>query len=150
MPKIALYSVNALSKEFGRDRRTIDKIVAHIEPAEIRGRTKFYRLADVEDALKSKCENAPLRDLKLTEEIRKLRLANDSKEKKLVERSRICGAIERLSNRINPMLEQKLEREYPQAISLTPEDMPRCRILGANLADAIRKEFRSFSDEWKQ
>lgn len=80
---------------------------------------------------------------------RKLRIANDLKEKKLVQRSDVCATIERLHRRIFPMLETKLTKEYPTAVAPTPEDAPRCRIMGQNLLDAIMVEWRSFADEWK-
>jgi hypothetical protein len=149
MAKSDLFSVNALSKQFGHDRRTIDKLVAHIEPAKVEGKTKFYRLADVEAALKSKGEAAPLREQKLREEIRKLQIDNDTKEKKLIERSSVCSKFERIAGWIGPMLEQKLTREYPQAVAPTPADIPRCKIIGQNLCDSIMREIQSYAEEWK-
>jgi hypothetical protein len=80
---------------------------------------------------------------------RKLKIRNDRDEGKVVERAKVCAAIERLANRIVPMLSQKLEREMPQAVAMTPEDMPRCHIIGRNINDAILREFHGFAEEWK-
>lgn len=64
-----LYSVNALSKLTGRDRRTLDKALVHVAPARTDGARKLYRLADVEQALEARGGGDSYTELRL-EQIR--------------------------------------------------------------------------------
>ena len=47
-----LYTVSALAVELGVDRRTLAKHLAAVEPADVRGRSKRWRMRDVFAALK--------------------------------------------------------------------------------------------------
>ena len=47
----ALYSISGLATEFRMDRRTVAKRLADLRPAEVRGRTRLYRLSDAAQAL---------------------------------------------------------------------------------------------------
>ena len=46
-----LYSISGLATEFRIDRRTVAKRLADVRPAQVRGRTRLYRMSDVAQAL---------------------------------------------------------------------------------------------------
>ena len=139
------YSVNALSKLTGKDRRTIDKAVVGITPARTVGKTKYYRLLDVEAALKEK-PGRSLRDEKLIEEIRKLRLANDREEEKLITKARVKASMRRCLTPAAAMLEQRLVNEYPTGVAGL--DVPQARIYGKRLCDELLGFLQLFEKEW--
>jgi hypothetical protein len=143
----AVFSVNALAKQFGHDRRTIDRFVAHIEPARVDGKTKFYRLADVEAALKEKGSAAPLREQKLAEEIRKLRIYNDAKEGKMEQRAVTVARIQRLGQDVCAYL-GAVAKEKPATLAMTPEDIPRVRIEFQKVCDEMLRKFQGFAEHW--
>src|SRR5690348_13587971 len=58
-----------------------------------------------------------LKDQKLNEEIRKLRIANDLKEKELIRRSLVIDAHAKMAEQVRKLLEQKLENEYPGMVA---------------------------------
>lgn len=57
------WSVNALATELGRDRRTIAKRLAEagVEPVEVNGRVRLYRLRDALDVLEAPPSPQPAR-----------------------------------------------------------------------------------------
>lgn len=134
------YSVNRLSELTGADRRTLNKIIVanELQPVGQEGTAKLYRLEDVQAALAKKPDKS-LKDEKLSEEIRKLRLRNDKEEGKLVPKSAVVETVLAWEGEQAPIIEQKLEREYPASVAPTPDDVPRVRIFGAQLNDEIRK-----------
>ena len=121
------YSVNALSKLTGKDRRTLDKLLVGVSPTRTVGTAKFYRLADVEAKLQEKPSKS-LKDEKTIEEIRKLRMANDLAAKLLIERSKVKESMRRCLSPMAATLEQRLVNEFPTAVAGL--DVPQCRILG--------------------
>jgi len=138
------YSVNALSALLGNDRRTIDKAVVNVKPTRIEGKTKFYKLEDVEAALAR--NESPLKDEKLLEEIRKIRIANDEKENLVVRTSKVADSIRRCLTPMIAALEQRLVNEYPTAVAGL--DVPQARVYGKRLFDEIIEYLRSFEKEW--
>lgn len=138
------YSVNALSKLLGSDRRTIDKAVVDVQPTRVEGKTKFYRLQEVEAALQKK--KSSLRDHKLFQEIRKLRIANDKEERLVVLRSKVADSIRSCLSPAVATLEQRLVNEYPTAVAGL--DVPQARIYGKRLCDELLGYFQSLDKEW--
>lgn len=142
-----LYSVNALSKITGRDRRTLDKIIVGVVPAgKVRG-SKAYRLEDVEKAMAAKPDKG-LREQKISEEIRKLRIRNDKDDGKLVPAEWVMEGDARILSRVDQILEQKLSNEYPSAVAGL--DVPQARVYGKRLGDQIRAEFHKLKEERKR
>src|SRR5215831_1416206 len=45
------YTIHELTRLTDRDRKTIEKAIAHCSPAHVAGKIKYYRLSDVEVAL---------------------------------------------------------------------------------------------------
>jgi hypothetical protein len=133
------YSVNRLSELTGADRRTINKAIATNEIAHVGmdGNAKLYAIADIEAALAKKSDKS-LKDEKLSEEIRKLRIKNDRDEGKLVLKSAVVQTVVEWEGEESPIIEQKLEREWPASVASTPEDVPRVRMFGMQLNDTIR------------
>jgi hypothetical protein len=139
------YSVNALSKLLGYDRRTIDKALVGIEPTRVEGKTKFYKLSEVEKALREK-KNSKLKDQKLIEEIRKLRIANDKEEGLTVAKGKVNDSMRRCLSPAVATIEQRLVNEYPTAVAGL--DVPQARIYGRRLADELIAFLRAFEKEW--
>jgi hypothetical protein len=86
-----------------------------------------------------------LRDQKMAEEIRKLRIRNDKDEGKLVPMDWIASGDTRILARVDQILEQKLSNEYPSAVAGL--DVPQARVYGKRLGDQIREEFNKLKEE---
>jgi hypothetical protein len=84
--------------------------------------------------------DAPLREQKLSEEIRKLRIKNDRDSGALVSRRVIQDFLAKLAAGIDQALEQKLCNEYPSAVAGL--DTAQARIYGKRLGDDIRRQCR--------
>jgi hypothetical protein len=88
-----------------------------------------------------------LKDQKLNEEIRKLKIANDNKEGRLIDRSKGLEVLGRMAERMRKALEQKLCNEYPsQVVSL---EVPQARVFGKRLFDAVMVDFQGACEEWR-
>jgi len=139
------YSVNALSKLTGRDRRTLDKALMGVAPTRVEGRTKFYRLEDVEAALRK--PGSSLKDQKTIEEIRKLKLDNDEKAALLVTKASVKASLRRSLAPAVAILEQRLVNEYPTAVAGL--DVPQARIYGKRLCDELLGFLQQLEKEWQ-
>lgn len=99
------------------------------------------------DELKVSGDNLSLKEQKINEEIRKLKIANDLKEKQLVRRADVLAAQAGMAAKIKQVLEQKLENEYPSAVA--GMDVAQARIYGRRVHDAILVEHQKLCDLWK-
>jgi hypothetical protein len=88
-----------------------------------------------------------MKQAKLAEEHRKLKIANDYKERKLILVDSVKACVSRVLARVDQILEQKLSNEYPAAVAGL--DVPQSRIYGKRLGDQIRTEFQGLKEEWK-
>lgn len=138
------YSVNALSKLLGKDRRTIDKALVDVAPTRTEGKTKFYRLADVEQALRER--SVKLRDDKIREEIRKLERENDFEEGKLVLRSVVCETMTTCLSAMIAILEQHIVNELPTAAAGL--DVPQLRIVVKRYLDNALVSCQQLANKW--
>jgi hypothetical protein len=103
-------------------------------------------IAGNEDKLKASGDGLSLKDQTLNEEIRKLRIANDLREKELIKRSLVIEAHAKTAEQIRKLLEQKLENEYPGLVAGL--DAPQARVFGKRLHDQIINEFKGFAKAW--
>jgi hypothetical protein len=76
------------------------------------------------------------RDEKLREEIRRLRIANDAKEGRLVERAWVAERMQRAAGDLNN-LRAKWEAELPMKFAETNGDVPECRMILRGVFDEI-------------
>lgn len=136
------FSIRGLSAELGKDRATIARLVAGITPVSGSGSRKRYRIGDVEAAMAAK-PGKSLRDEKLGEEIRKLRIRNDKEERVTIPRNEVSQAVQKCLGPVATMLEQKLVNEYPAAVA--GMDVPQARIFGRRLVDTILVAFTDLS-----
>lgn len=90
---------------------------------------------------------ADLKDQKLNEEVRKLRLSNDQKEAKLVPRAAGAEAIRKTIGLVGPILEQKLQNELPTVMAGI--DPSQGRVYGKRLTDEILLKFQDCERFWK-
>lgn len=83
---------------------------------------------------------------KLKEEHRRLKLANDTKEGKLILRSAVADEFARVFGPVMAQVEQKLVNEYPGAVAgLEPE---AARVYGKRVYDAILEAHRQAAEKW--
>jgi len=87
-----------------------------------------------------------LKDSKLFEEIRRLRLRNDRDERRLVPMAWVQSRHSAVAARVGGILRQKLEVEYPNAAAGL--DVRGARVYGKRLNDDIMGEFQKLQNEW--
>jgi hypothetical protein len=87
-----------------------------------------------------------LKDQKIREEIRKLRIANDAKERALVSRARVIEAIDRTQASIDTLTESKLVNEWPHEVAGL--DVNKAREYGRKLKDEMMGEIRKMAEYW--
>lgn len=89
-----------------------------------------------------------LKQEKLKEEVRRLKIDNDRNDKILVDSRSIIQSISEVGAKVRSILDRKLRVEYPKAVNgLT---IPQTAKFGQVLADQIMAEFRSLEDEWPE
>lgn len=76
------------------------------------------------------------RDEKIREEIRKLRIANDAKEGRLIERAWVAERMQRTAGDLNN-LRAKWEAEMPLNFAATNGDITECRTILRGIFDEI-------------
>lgn len=87
-----------------------------------------------------------LRDQKIAEEVRKLRLKNDRDEAKLIPVEDVRQIHAEILARVDGILEQKLSNEYPSAVAGL--DVAQARVYGKRLGDQVRGEFQKLAEKW--
>lgn len=87
-----------------------------------------------------------LRDQKLAEEVRKLKLRNDRDEGRLIQVESVNRTVAGVLARVDQILEQKLSNEYPSAVAGL--DVPQARVYGKRLGDQLREEFQKLGAQW--
>lgn len=90
-------------------------------------------------------DSGSLKDQKIKEEIRKLKIKNDRDEKLSVLKTEVASSIRRCLSKITPMLEQKLINEYPTVVSGL--GVAEVRIYSRRLNDALLVEFQKLKSE---
>lgn len=88
-----------------------------------------------------------LRDQKLKEEIRKLRVVNDAKQGALASRAKVAASLRAMAGKVRAILDQKLEQEMPAAMAGL--DVPGARVYGKRLNDQICEAFAALAKEWE-
>lgn len=89
-----------------------------------------------------------LKQEKLKEEVRRLKIDNDRNDKILVDSRGIIQSISEVGAKVRAILDRKLRVEYPKAVNgLT---IPQAAKFGQVLADQIMSEFRALEDEWPE
>jgi hypothetical protein len=95
--KPKLITISGFFDETGIDRRTTGKYIreAGLKPVKVDGKSEWYDRGELlritEKLFKTKTEGeSSLKDQKTLEEIRKLRIANDEKERKNIPRSEVA------------------------------------------------------------
>ena len=106
-------------------------------------------IAENEGAIKASGEILSLKDQKLNEEIRKLRIANDQKERMTVSKEKGLGVIANIQARVRTFLEAKLENEYPSVV-VGMNDIAQIRVYGRKVNDQILVHLQELGEEWKK
>jgi len=105
-------------------------------------------ISDNQDKIKSATESDTLKEQKLSEEVRKLKLANDIKERLLVQKFEVASAIRRALAQVATLSESKLVNEYPTAVAGL--DCPQARVYGKRLHDALMEECQKLAKEFPE
>lgn len=101
-------------------------------------------IAENETLLKVEGEKLTLREQKLNEEIRKLRIANDERERKVVSRTWVAARDARLADLFKTTLYSKLVDEVPADMT---NDVSTNRALLRVIADRLLAEVASWKAE---
>jgi len=111
------------------------------------GLTKW--IADHSDDVKvSDGDTGSLRDQKLAQEVRKLKLRNDAREGKLIAKTVVVETHAKILGRVMPRVKQILENEYPaQVFGLSAPDI---REKGKAAFDEIATVFNHAGHLWGQ
>jgi hypothetical protein len=133
-------SYNDAARAFGVTARSIrDWKVAGGEAAGFRpdGTTDLDMLFTWLEARKADRDGKlSLRDQKIIEEIRKLRIASDEKEKMLVNRAWVAGQIQAAAGEV-AALRVKSEAEHPMRFAAAAGDVAACREIVRGVWDEI-------------
>ena len=131
-------TVNALSRWLKKDRATLVKAIDNngLEPVEVKGRAKYYYLADIVTALLKdggldlQQERAKL----AVEQTRKLQRENDIEDNLVAPVSLLTFAIEKAGKQIIPILESlplEMKRYFPELtgdqIQIVKTAIAKCR-----------------------
>lgn len=145
-PAKKLYSTNALAEKTGVDRRTLKKKLASLKPDSEAGRKKLYDLEKVNEVLNQADSGQAIRDQKFVEEVRRLKRDNDEAEGLLIKRSDVAGAIAAMCAKVNKILDQDLEGQFPTGV--IGHDVVAVRAKCKLLADRMRAEFQLLKSLW--
>jgi len=145
-----LLSIAQIARRSGRDPRTIKDMLDAAGVKRVENHPSpiaRYRMSVVKPLLdehRAKMDAAAgsvaLRDQKLMEEIRKLRIANDAKGRKLVDRAVIEGELLKVATEQRNILRLKLENEWPAKVAGL--DVTQARVYGRRLSDEIMVAFQ--------
>ena len=128
----------------GRHRETIGKLVSGLQPAFEKGKIKYYRLADLHARLDAK-PGKDLKEQKLLEQIRDLKIHNDRAENKVLAKSVYIEAHQRILGPLRNLVYDTLENKLPPMMAGL--DAPGARIQGAKLADALVRGFSELLEQ---
>ena len=92
--------------------------------------------------LKDRADGSDSKQDKLLEEIRKLRLANDAREGRLVERGWVVERIQRMFGDVNAF-RAKSEAEHPTKFAAAAGDVAHCRTIVRGIWDSVMSDLQS-------
>lgn len=137
-----LMTVNALAEKAGVDRRTVRKRLVEAG----RDPKQKHRLAEVVNIIAPPKpeDNAPIREKKVFEEWRKLKLQNDEKESQMVSRAWVAEALRKYVSECCDVLDNTLVNEAVPLI-VPPEDVPAARIQVKRFVDLAKSKCQKLS-----
>lgn len=139
-------TINGLALETGLDRRTIKKRLTDAGIFEPDRHTSETILAALRPSARD-ARSRELKERKTTEELRKLKIANDAKEAALISKAEVADIASRLTEKFGRLLHKKLVIEYPATVAGL--DVAGARIYGKKLNDQIRAEVQGWSSLWE-
>lgn len=102
----------------------------------------------VASRIRSRAGSADSKEQKLLEEIRKLKIANDSKEGALVARAWVAERIQRAAGELNAA-RTKSEAEHPMRFAAAAGDVAGCRTIVRGIWDDIFTALQSLSKHFE-
>lgn len=100
------------------------------------------------DKLSAPQNPSNLKEQKLAEEVRKLKIANDLKQSKLVEVSWVCERMAELGGRFNT-IEAEVLKEAPQRQASAGDDIARHREILRGIIAEFRDAFSACADSFR-
>lgn len=135
------FSISKLSLMVGKDRQTLVRLLQNTTPVATEGKVRYFTLAQVQATLDHK-PNKALKEEKLAQEIRKLRIYNDAKEGRLVDESKEAAWLFGLAKTAGKTLWQKLIVEAPTALA-RPGEEATCR-------EYLKRVYNSVMSSWRE
>lgn len=102
-----------------------------------------------EKRLDDKRGTVDVREEKILEEIRRLRIANDAKEGRLVERVWVAARMQQAAGELNT-LRAKWEAEMPMKFAETNGEITECRTILRGIFDAIFASVQSLAKHFEE
>lgn len=143
-------SLNALSEATGIDKKIIKKrlVEAGLYPPDQYPRDEVIEaIKPLTDARSSSGIIEKLKAKIYYENWRKLKLANDKQQGKLIERAEVNELTALMAGKIKSYLESKLIQEYPTIVAGL--NVIEAREYGRKLFEEICQEIQSWADLWK-
>jgi hypothetical protein len=146
-------SIRSIALLARRDWETVRRAIDRhgVAPTGTRSGRKLYPVAEVLEALRDAPARNPdsraaLKEAKVAEEVRRLRLATGRTESRLIAREAVASEFARLFGPLVPQLEQLLLNQYPAAVAGL--DVPQARIYGKRVFDEFLRLHREAAEKW--
>jgi hypothetical protein len=147
----AIFGLQYLTEKLGVGKGALRKALVNVTPAgTIPGGHKAYTLDQAKSALEaygSRAVGGAMKDRKLAEEVRKLRIANDAKEGVLIRRDSVVAAFGRIASRLASIRTTSESQDPPRIVG---KDLHEVRAEIRKIWDAVGASLALCSEEFKE
>ena len=146
-----IHGLQVLTEKLHVSKPTLRKALVNVTPAgTIPGGHKAYTLEQAKSAMEaqgSRAVGGPLKDQKLAEQVRQLKIANDAKEGVLIRRDIVVAAFGRIASRIASIRTTSESQDPPRIVG---KDLHEVRAEVRKIWDAVGMCLASCSEEFKE
>jgi len=147
----AIFGLQYLTEKLGVGKGALRKALVNVTPAgTIPGGHKAYTLEQAKSALEaqgSRAVGGPLKDQKLAEQVRQLKIANDAREGVLIRRDSVVSAFARIASRLASIRTTSESQDPPRIVG---KDLHEVRAEIRKIWDAVGVCLASCSEEFKE
>lgn len=147
----AAFGLQYLTEKLGVGKGALRKALVNVTPAgTIPGGHKAYTIEQAKSALEaqgSRAVGGPLKDQKLAEQVRQLKIANDAKEGVLIRRDLMVAAFGRIYSRIASIRTTSESQDPPRIVG---KDLHEVRAEVRKIWDAVGTCLASCGEEFKE
>ena len=147
----AIFGLQYLTEKLGVGKGALRKALVNVTPAgTIPGGHKAYTLEQAKSALEaqgSRAVGGPLKDQKLAEQVRQLKIANDAREGVLIRRDSVVSAFARIASRLASIRTTSESQDPPRIVG---KDLHEVRAEIRKIWDAVGASLASCSEEFKE